>query len=61
MLLHVDAQSVSPYAMSDTVETTFFGQWSIAEVDLAIMLNRLVLNDDEVPSTRFATEDCGPT
>jgi glutathione S-transferase len=27
-----------------------FGQWSIADVDLAIMLNRLVLNGDEVPS-----------
>jgi glutathione S-transferase len=27
-----------------------FDQWSIADVDLAIMLNRLVLNGDEVPS-----------
>lgn len=26
-----------------------FGDWSIADVDLALMLNRLVLNGDEVP------------
>jgi glutathione S-transferase len=26
------------------------GQWSIADVDLALMLNRLVLNGDEVPA-----------
>ncbi|MBN3786194.1 glutathione transferase [Burkholderia sp. Ac-20353] len=26
-----------------------FGDWSIADVDLAVMLNRLVLNDDPVP------------
>ncbi|MBB3225348.1 glutathione transferase [Pseudoduganella umbonata] len=26
-----------------------FGAWSIADVDLALMLNRLVLNGDEVP------------
>jgi glutathione S-transferase len=26
-----------------------FGQWSIADVDLALMLNRLVLNGDPVP------------
>ena len=26
-----------------------FGQWSIADVDLALMLNRLVLNGDTVP------------
>ncbi len=26
-----------------------FGEWSIADVDLAVMLNRLVLNDDPVP------------
>lgn len=26
-----------------------FGQWSIADVDLALMLNRLVLNGDAVP------------
>ncbi|WP_460135601.1 glutathione transferase [Pseudomonas sp. S1_E04] len=27
-----------------------FGEWSIADVDLAVMLNRLVLNGDEVPA-----------
>lgn len=27
-----------------------FGQWSIADLDLALMLNRLVLSDDPVPS-----------
>lgn len=26
-----------------------FGEWSIADTDLALMLNRLVLNGDEVP------------
>jgi glutathione S-transferase len=26
-----------------------FGEWSIADVDLALMLNRLVFNDDTVP------------
>jgi glutathione S-transferase len=26
-----------------------FGRWSIVDVELAVMLNRLVLNDDEVP------------
>ena len=26
-----------------------FGQWSIADTDLALMLNRLVLNGDDVP------------
>jgi glutathione S-transferase len=26
-----------------------FGSWTIADVDLAVMLNRLVLNGDEVP------------
>ncbi|WP_325002787.1 hypothetical protein [Variovorax sp. PMC12] len=26
-----------------------FGQWSIADVDLALMLNRLMMNGDEVP------------
>jgi glutathione S-transferase len=28
---------------------TLFGTWSIADVDLAVMLNRLVLNGDPVP------------
>ncbi len=26
-----------------------FGEWSIADVDLALMLNRLVMNGDAVP------------
>lgn len=29
--------------------TNLFGEWSIADTDLALMLNRLVLNGDEVP------------
>jgi glutathione S-transferase len=27
-----------------------FGDWSIADADFALMLNRLVLNGDDVPS-----------
>jgi len=27
-----------------------FGEWSIADVDLAVMLNRLILNGDPVPA-----------
>jgi glutathione S-transferase len=27
-----------------------FGEWSIADVDLALMLNRLILNGDTVPA-----------
>ena len=30
--------------------TQLFDEWSIADVDLALMLNRLVLNGDEVPA-----------
>ena len=30
-------------------EEHLFGAWCIADVDLALMLNRLVLNADEVP------------
>ena len=29
--------------------SNLFGEWSIADTDLALMLNRLVLNGDEVP------------
>jgi glutathione S-transferase len=34
-----------------------FGHWSIADVDLALMLNRLILNGDQVPINlvRYAT------
>nr|WP_269116856.1 glutathione transferase [Pseudomonas mediterranea] len=31
-----------------------FGQWSIADVDLALMLNRLILNGDSVPAALVA-------
>ena len=31
-----------------------FGAWSIADVDLAVMLNRLILNGDNVPSELVA-------
>ncbi|AZE54921.1 putative glutathione S-transferase [Pseudomonas synxantha] len=31
-----------------------FGEWSIADVDLAVMLNRLVLNGDAVPTELVA-------
>jgi len=27
-----------------------FGEWSIADLDLAVMLNRLILNGDSVPA-----------
>ena len=30
------------------------GQWSIADVDLAVMLNRLILNGDAVPAQLVA-------
>lgn len=33
---------------------TLFDQWSIADVDLALMLNRLVLNGDPVPARLVA-------
>jgi glutathione S-transferase len=34
-----------------------FGDWSIADVDLALMLNRLIMNGDQVPThlVRYAT------
>jgi glutathione S-transferase len=34
-----------------------FGHWSIADVDLALMLNRLIVNGDQVPTdlVRYAT------
>lgn len=31
-----------------------FGEWSIADVDLAVMLNRLILNGDTVPTALVA-------
>jgi glutathione S-transferase len=38
------AESVVPRGEGD-----LFGAWSIADADLAFMLHRLILNDDEVP------------
>jgi glutathione S-transferase len=34
--------------------THLFGEWSIADLDLALMLNRLILNGDSVPSELVA-------
>ena len=34
--------------------TNLFGAWSIADVDLALMLNRLILNGDSVPAELVA-------
>jgi glutathione S-transferase len=34
--------------------THLFGEWSIADVDLAVMLNRLILNGDPVPAELVA-------
>ncbi|WP_440215055.1 hypothetical protein, partial [Corynebacterium striatum] len=31
-----------------------FGAWSIVDVDLAVMLNRLILNGDNVPAELVA-------
>jgi glutathione S-transferase len=30
-------------------QQNLFGEWSIADTDLALMLNRLILNGDDVP------------
>ena len=40
--------SAAQTLLSDSPEY-LFGQWSIADVDLALMLNRLILNGDCVP------------
>jgi glutathione S-transferase len=41
------------FSMAETLvgagSENLFGEWSIADLDLALMLNRLVLNDDPVP------------
>lgn len=34
-----------------------FGRWSIADIDLALMLNRLILNGDPVPADLVAYAD----
>lgn len=41
--------SVAQTLLADGAEN-LFGQWSIADIDLAVMLNRLILNGDPVPS-----------
>ena len=40
-------------ALLPDARPNLFGDWSIADVDLAVMLNRLAMNGDEVP-TRLA-------
>ncbi|NTV11816.1 MAG: glutathione transferase [Zoogloea sp.] len=40
--------SVAETLLAEGAEN-LFGQWSIADTDLALMLNRLVLNGDQVP------------
>lgn len=53
--LSLEAQAAAKklFAVAEAVvphdEENLFGQWSIADADLALMLNRLVLNGDEVP------------
>jgi glutathione S-transferase len=39
--------------LEDSAEN-LFGEWSIADVDLALMLNRLILNGDPVPPALVA-------
>jgi glutathione S-transferase len=39
---------VAQALLADDAEN-LFGEWSIADVDLALMLNRLVMNGDAVP------------
>ncbi|XHF33617.1 glutathione transferase [Pseudomonas chlororaphis] len=40
---------VAQWLLTDNPEY-LFGEWSIADVDLALMLNRLILNGDTVPA-----------
>jgi glutathione S-transferase len=42
--------SVLPPWNCSAMEADLFGNWSIADVDLALMLNRLILNGDEIPN-----------
>lgn len=42
-LIRVADRLISPHHQN------LFGQWCIADTDLALMLNRLVLNGDEIP------------
>ncbi|MEO8118750.1 MAG: glutathione transferase [Rhodoferax sp.] len=45
--------SIAQSLLSTDAEN-LFGQWCIADVDLAVMLNRLVLNGDPVPESLAA-------
>ncbi len=40
---------VAEWLLTDSPEY-LFGEWSVADVDLALMLNRLILNGDTVPA-----------
>lgn len=40
---------VAQWLLTDNLDY-LFGEWSIADVDLALMLNRLILNGDTVPA-----------
>ena len=42
------------HALLDDRSDNLFGEWCIADVDLALMLNRLVLNGDSVPAALVA-------
>lgn len=54
-LLSPEAQTASDKLLAAALELlshggeNLFGEWSIADVDLAVMLHRLILNGDEVP------------
>ena len=53
--LSPEAQTASDKLLAAALELlshggeNLFGEWSIADVDLAVMLHRLILNGDEVP------------
>jgi glutathione S-transferase len=46
------------HALLDDRSDNLFGQWCIADVDLTLMLNRLILNGDPVPErlVSYATQ-----
>ena len=46
---YLDERFAPPVLLSHGGQN-LFGEWSIADTDLALMLNRLVLNGDEVPA-----------
>jgi glutathione S-transferase len=53
--LSVDAQAevnkflATAQTLLDSGSDNLFGEWCIADLDLAIMLNRLILHGDQVP------------